>query len=405
MLDDIRVLEISAPETMLGGQILADLGADVVVVEPPSGAAGRRLDPFFDGVPGLERSLTWHALNRNKRGITLDLGGLDGREIFKSLASRFDVLFESTGQGGAAPLDTIDLPEKMIRCSVSAFARTGPKSAYAATDLVTMASCGAPGMTGESDRAPIFFPVPQAMIEAGAEAAIAALAGLSARDRDGLGQRAEVSARIAAMMSAMSTPIVIASGNAEMKRSAGIISIAGVGIPTIYECKDGYALVTIAFGAAFGPMTQRLVKWAADEGRVEPRIAEIDWSSAPYDLASAKVTPADLQAMIDGVRALCLSKTKAEIGEAARSLGLLASPVMDMKDVAESEQYRARGLWTPVAVGDRQIEAPARFAQFSNYSIETVRPAPALSQHTVEVLGEVGITQTETQALFVHGII
>ena len=73
MLDDVRVLEISAPETMQAGRILAALGADVVVVEPLAGSAGRRMAPFLDEIPGLERSLTWHALNRNKRGITLDL--------------------------------------------------------------------------------------------------------------------------------------------------------------------------------------------------------------------------------------------------------------------------------------------------------------------------------------------
>src|SRR5882762_11927341 len=81
MLNDIRVLEISAPETMLGGQILGDLGADVIVIEPPTGAAGRRIEPFLDGVPGLDRSLTWHALNRNKRAITLDIKSIDGQKI------------------------------------------------------------------------------------------------------------------------------------------------------------------------------------------------------------------------------------------------------------------------------------------------------------------------------------
>src|SRR5262249_42892125 len=81
MLDDIRVLEVSAPETMMAGRILADLGADVVLVEPPGGSAGRRLEPFLDDIPGLERSLTWRALNRNKRAITLNLNSADGHAL------------------------------------------------------------------------------------------------------------------------------------------------------------------------------------------------------------------------------------------------------------------------------------------------------------------------------------
>src|SRR6516165_12314335 len=106
MLDDIRVLEISSPETMLAGSNLAALGADVIVIEPPSGAAGRRLEPFLDDLPGIERSLTWHALNRNKRALTLDLESIDGEQLFARLADKFDVAIDSLdSRVGAAPLD------------------------------------------------------------------------------------------------------------------------------------------------------------------------------------------------------------------------------------------------------------------------------------------------------------
>jgi benzylsuccinate CoA-transferase BbsE subunit len=69
MLDEVRVLEISAPETMLAGRMLADLGADVIVVESPAGSSGRRLAPFLDDIPGIERNLTWQSLNRNPRSF------------------------------------------------------------------------------------------------------------------------------------------------------------------------------------------------------------------------------------------------------------------------------------------------------------------------------------------------
>ena len=83
----------------------------------------------------------------------------------------------------------------MIRCTIAPFVRTGPKSEYASTDITVMAASGAPAITGDPDRPPLFFPVPQAMMEAGSDAAIAALAGLAARDRDGLGQSGQVSAQ------------------------------------------------------------------------------------------------------------------------------------------------------------------------------------------------------------------
>ncbi len=408
MLDDIRVLEISAPETMMAGRILADLGADVIVIEPPGGAAGRRIEPFIDDLPGLERSLSWHALNRNKRGITIDLAARDGRALLRELAPKFDIVFDAGSAYGSAPLDEFELPPAMIRCTLSAFQRSGPKGHFASSDIVTMAASGAPGMTGDPDRPPIFYPVQQSLMEGGADAAIAALAALRARDRDGLGQSAEVSVRLAAMIAAFSTPIAIGAGNREMPRASGRISIAGVAIPNVWECADGFVLISIAFGPAFGPMTQRLVKLAADEGHLDRRIAELSWPDFISDLQKKVVTPADLKTAVDGITALCRAKTKAELGAAARELGLLAAPVLDMKDIAESEQYRARGLFTPVSLGDdgKQIDAPVRFAQFSNYSIETRRRAPSLSEHTSEILtSELGLSTIEIQALFVHGVI
>jgi benzylsuccinate CoA-transferase BbsE subunit len=408
MLDDIRVLEISSPDTMLAGSTLGALGAEVVVIEPPAGAAGRRLEPFLDDLPGLERSLTWHALNRNKRGITLDLASADGRQLFMQLADKFDVAIDSVdSRHGAAPLDGCTLPEKMIRTRVSAFGRAGPKSGYLASDLIVMAASGAPGVTGDTDRAPLFFPVPQAMMEAGADAAIAALAALAARDHDGRGQTAHVSARIAAMIGAMSQMLGPGAGNAEVRRSGGSISFAGVDIPSIYQCADGFVLVSVAFGPVFGQMTNRLAKWAAEEKHLAAEIGEIAWTTFVTDLQQKKRTSAELQALVDGLKSLACSKTKAEFGAAARRLGLLAAPVLSMRDVAESRQYRERGLFTRVgAAQGREIEVPSRFAQFSNFTIETKRPAPALSQHTVEIFeSELGLSRLEIQALFAHAII
>ncbi len=407
MLDDIRVLEISAPETMLAGGILAALGADVIVIEPPAGAAGRRLEPFLDDVPGLERSLTWHAMNLNKRAITLDVASADGRALLAQLAAKFGAAIDSVdSRAVAAPLDAVDLPDSLVRTRISAFAPIGPKRAYAASDLIVMAACGAPGVSGDTDRPPLFFPVPQAMMEAGADAAIATLAGLIARDRGGPGQNAHVSARIAAMMGAMSQMLGPGAGNSEITRGGGAIAIAGVEVPSIYECADGFMLITIAFGPVFGQMTNRLAQWAAREQCLPAEIGEIPWTSFIPDLQQKRRAPADLQALVDGLKRLARNKTKEEFGAAARKLGLLASPVMNMRDVAESPQYRERGLFAAADVSGREIEVPARFAQCSNFTIETRRPAPALSQHTVEILeGDLGLSRTEIQALFAHGII
>jgi crotonobetainyl-CoA:carnitine CoA-transferase CaiB-like acyl-CoA transferase len=406
MLRDLRVLEISASETMQAGSVLAALGADVVVVEPLDGSAGRRMEPFLDEIPGLERSLTWHALNRNKRAITLDMHSADSRVLLAGLLAKFDVAFDSA-TNGVAPLDHLAIPETLVRIRIAPFGHLGPKSGYASSDLTTMAASGAPGVSGDPDGPPLFFSVPQSMMEAGSDAAIAALAGIAARDRDGLGQNGHVSARISALMSAMSQHLGPPSGNPETKRGSGTFTIAGVQVPSMYECADGFVMISVAFGPVFGQMTQRLAKWAADENHLARNIAEISWPSFIADLSQKKGSPADLAALIEGLKSLTRSKTKTEFGASARKLGLLASAVFSMKDVADSAQYRERGLFTSVAVAPgREIEVPSRFAQFSNFSIETRGPAPMLSEHTVEVLeADLGLARGEIQALFAHRII
>jgi benzylsuccinate CoA-transferase BbsE subunit len=143
MLEDVRVLEISAPATMLAGQILADLGADVVALEPPAGASGRRLAPFVDDVPGLERSLAWQCHNRNKRGVTLRYVCADGRALLGTLASKFDIVLEAAAADGS-PLAGVALPAHIVHCRSVPFSAAGPKARYQAEDLVLMAASGAP---------------------------------------------------------------------------------------------------------------------------------------------------------------------------------------------------------------------------------------------------------------------
>src|SRR5216684_2122676 len=99
MLSPYRVLDLTTERGPLCGQMLGDMGADVVKVEPPGGASARRIGPFFNDLPHPDRSLYWWAYNRSKRGITLDLGHQRGRDIFLKLAARADFLIESDNPG------------------------------------------------------------------------------------------------------------------------------------------------------------------------------------------------------------------------------------------------------------------------------------------------------------------
>jgi crotonobetainyl-CoA:carnitine CoA-transferase CaiB-like acyl-CoA transferase len=99
LLGPFRVLDLADVRGMLCGKILADLGADVIKVEPPAGDSSRNIPPFYHDIPDPEKSLYWFGLNTNKRGVTLDLETSNGRDTFKKLVSNSDFVIESFSPG------------------------------------------------------------------------------------------------------------------------------------------------------------------------------------------------------------------------------------------------------------------------------------------------------------------
>jgi len=144
VLSPYRVLDLTTERGLLCGQMLADLGADVIKVEPPGGSLARRLGPFVGDEPHPERSLVWWAYNRNKRGITLDLEQGEGQQLLRRLAAHADFLIESDAPGTLAarrlgPADLAAVNSRLIYISISPFGQTGPKAHDAASDLATEA--------------------------------------------------------------------------------------------------------------------------------------------------------------------------------------------------------------------------------------------------------------------------
>ena len=147
MLSPYRVLDLTNERGLLCGQILADLGADVIAVEPPEGNSARRLGPFAGDEPDPERSLYWWAYSRNKRGVTLDIATEQGREQLLQLARGAHFLIESEPPGRMAELgiayeDVAAVNPALVYVSISAFGQTGPKAKYAESDLIVVNATG-----------------------------------------------------------------------------------------------------------------------------------------------------------------------------------------------------------------------------------------------------------------------
>lgn len=158
-LSGIRVLDLADVKGVYGTRILADLGADVIKVEPPDGDPMRKIPPFVGDVPGPDRSLYWLYRNLNKRGITLNLASKEGGEIFKRLVKSSDIVVETFEPGYMKQLglDYEALREVnpgLIMASITDFGQTGPYSHYKGSDIVDFAMSGAMIVNGTPDRAP-----------------------------------------------------------------------------------------------------------------------------------------------------------------------------------------------------------------------------------------------------------
>lgn len=392
MLEAYRVLDLTDERGMLCGQILADLGADVITIEPPEGSSARRLGPFAGDRPGPEQSLHWQAYARGKRSVVLDLEAEADRRKFRHLARGADAVIESFAPGyldglglGYAALSACK--PGLVLVSVTPFGQSGPKAGWAATDLTLMAASYLLLLTGDADRPPVRVSVPQAFLHAGADAAVATLIALEARRRDGLGQHVDVSAQAAASLGAQF--VVHAAGwNApEPSRNGGGIAIGPIRIPFVHACANGYVSITFSGGNAIGPFTDRLMQVLFEDGYIDQATRRKDWNAFVLKLRSGEEPLSELDRWVAAIGRWAAAHTKRELLELAMQRSLLIAPVNTTADLLASEQLANRHFWLPAecAALGRSITYPGPFARFSAAPIHYSRPAPCLNEHAREL--------------------
>jgi crotonobetainyl-CoA:carnitine CoA-transferase CaiB-like acyl-CoA transferase len=395
MLSPYRVIDLTDDGAMICGQILGDLGADVILVEPPAGSRARRIGPFVDDQPEVNRSLNFWSLNRNKRGVTIDLETSAGRENLLQLVKSADILVESFNPGylerlGLGYNALAEINPSLIIISITPFGQQGPKANWAATDLTVTAASGVLFMTGDEDRPPLYVSIPQAYLNAGAEAAVGALIALYARERDGLGQHIDVSAQTAMMMTTGFMVMAHGWNDHPVERVGGGMKLGHLRLRFIYPCKDGYVNITFLFGAVFGLPTRRLFEWIYEDGFCDEATRDKDWSAYGLHLMTGQEPLEELARCTDCIERFTLSHTKAELFEEAARRKVLLVPVSNIEDMLRSEQLNAREFWTGLEHRElgRQIPYPGPFAKFSQTPIRYRQRPPLLGEHMDEVLGE-----------------
>src|SRR5438132_603688 len=298
MLRDCRVLDLTTERGLLCGQVLGDLGADVIKVEPVGGSPVRQLPPFFGDQSGPQRSVYWWAYNRNKRGITLDLDREEGRSIFRQLAGKADFIIESANPGywserGLGYQELSTLNPTLVMVSISPFGQNGPKASYADSDLIIMAAAGVLILYGDEDRPPIRMSVPQAYLHASVDGAAAALIAYYERLDSGLGQHVDVAAQESVGLANQSTALMVPIRGEETRRMAGGAQLGSLRVPLVWNASDGQITFVFLFGSALGPFTRRFMDYLYEQGGCDQAMRDTDWIRYGAELLSGRVPMRD----------------------------------------------------------------------------------------------------------------
>jgi len=331
-LEGLRVVDLCGELGELAGRLLADLGADVLRVEPPGGAPGRSLPPFHEG-----RSLHFAYRNANKRGLCLDLEDAAQRDRLLGLLERADVLIESREPGhlaerGLAPGSLLDRYPSLLVLSISPFGQTGPYRDWLATDATLAAVGGMQFKAGIPAKAPLLPPGAIASDIAGVSGAFALLCALIQRERTGHGQWIDLSA-----VEAVAQCTDWSFSNASSIRARGQDSPemrAGSGpMYTIYACKGGYVRLVILSPRQWHAMRE----WLGDPEYLRDPI---------YDSFLGRMQIADaLQVTIGDLFA---SMGHEEVSREAQRRGIVCTPVLAPGEVLANEHFVSRGTFAEI---------------------------------------------------------
>ncbi|HEX2466180.1 MAG TPA: CoA transferase, partial [Thermoanaerobaculia bacterium] len=338
-LDDCRVIEIGgAPSGAYAAKLFAELGAEVVKIEPPEGDPLRQREP----ADGVENGALFAYLNTSKRSLVLDLDSAAGRRELERLAAAADVVIESASPGPFEPISSSIEAARLVRAWISPFGRSGPYRTWKSVPFTDEALGGHLFLNGDRRREPLQRPGHQASYQAGVQAFIGAAAALYARGRTGRGQTVEVTHldglaslhQFTTMMWMHARYKLGRDGN----RQTGHYHPVGA-----YPCKDGWVCLAM-------PIIDMLLPFLEEAGldhiANDPRFADDFARGQNKGAFDAAIAPWLAQHTVEEVVAIGL-RARAPIG-----------PVLSSLDLLDDPHIAARGFLRDVRVGDRVLRYP-----------------------------------------------
>ncbi len=390
LLGPYRVLDLCDERGEIAGMVMGDLGADVIRIEPPGGCSARSHGPRLDAGPESERSLQFHAYNRNKRSIVLDLEAESDRASFEALARGADFVLESAPPGGLAAhgfdfawLKTAN--PKIVHVQITPFGSDGPYADYPANDLTIAALGGPMSVQGVPERAPVRVTIPQVWRHAGVEAVVAALVAHARMLQTGEAQFADVSAQLAMTWTMLNAPLAAAIQGRDFERQGSALQLGAITYPLVYECTDGH-VVALGGGSVFG----QLLPWMIEDGVVDASWLEReDWATYDRRIILGEPVTVPREETFATFERFIARHTKQELFERGLRDGFTVAPVNTLADLAEFRQLEERAFFEPTTLADgRSARAPGAFAKTTPNPITFRRSAPRLGEHADEIRTE-----------------
>jgi len=395
-LAGLRVLELSHAAAAVTGRILADLGADVIKVEPPGGEPGRFVEPTVPLLNGERLSQFWLGFNISKRSICVDLESAAGLREFEALARSADIVITDFQRFDLAQTDSLAARARaanpaLVWTEIWPFGRGQPFESHPAGELVLQALGGHLCLNGDLDRPPVRIGLPVGILHGGAEASSAALMAYYHRLKTQVGQRVDVSIQECVTWTLLNSTMIWQLLQIDEERGGAVRKERANKFYTrlVWPCADGF--ITIApVGGGFGVVRERsyaaLVAWMAEEGITDELLTSRDWNGKD----AFRISQDDYDRVAEIIGDFIKTKTKAELMDRAVKDQILLAPISGIRDVLENPHLRDRGLYRELRddVRDVKIEYPALWANLSETPLHPPRPAPRAGEHDAAIRQE-----------------
>lgn len=420
-LGDLRVIEWCDEKGAWAGKLLADMGAEVVKIEPPRvGDKTRSYGPFMDDTPNPERSLWFWNYNTSKRSITLDVETERGRELFRALVKGADAVIESQPPGRAANLgiDYDDVKSEnpaLIWIAMTPFGRNAPRKDELATDLTLLAGGGIAWMNGYDDHAlpPVRGGGNQGYHTGCHYGVLSLLVALLHRDRTGEGQFVDVNMNAAINVTTEAGSYQWLVAGEEVQRQTGRHAAVQPSPPTQVQCADG-RYVNLTFAARNAAMFQVIYDWLGELGlqdRFDGTAALLAGTNRGQitiqELRTDPEVRAIIQAAREGLNLIAANVDAYHFFRHAQDNGMVVSIIYAPEEMIEDVHFKARGMAVPVEhpeVG-RSFIYPGPPYQLRKTPWRISRRAPLLGEDNEEVYGALGLSEGERASLRDAGVI